>query len=73
MSNYTWEYIQQHPQEVKRLLGISFEQLEQLIAQGKMLHRIKKESIEKQKTRISTPVFFCHPSSRFLWVSSVSI
>ena len=38
MSNYTWEYIKKHPQEVKRLLGISSEQLEQLIEQGKMLH-----------------------------------
>ncbi len=51
MSNYTWVYIQQHPQEVKRLLGISDEQLEQLIEQGRMLHQIKQESIEKQKTR----------------------
>ena len=52
MSNYTWAYIQQHPQEVKRLLGISDEQLEQLIEQGKMLHQIKQESLEKQKKRI---------------------
>lgn len=52
MSNYTWEYIQQHPQEVKRLLGISYEQLEQLIEQGKILHKIRQESIEKQKKRI---------------------
>lgn len=52
MSNYTWKYIQQHPQEVKRLLGISNKQLEQLIEQGKILHQIKQESIEKQKKRI---------------------
>ena len=30
MSNYTREYIQQHPQEVKRLLGIDFDQLSSL-------------------------------------------
>ena len=34
MSNYTWKYIQKHPQEVKRLLGIDFEQLQQLLEQG---------------------------------------
>lgn len=24
MDNYTWEYIQKHPQETKRLLGINY-------------------------------------------------
>jgi len=52
MSNYTWSYIQQHPQEVKRLLGISYGQLEQLIEHGKILHQIKLDSREKQKIRI---------------------
>lgn len=52
MSNYTWEYIKKHPQEVKRLLGISYEQLDQLIEQGKMLHQIKQDKNEKQKKRI---------------------
>lgn len=52
MSNYTWKYIQQHTQEVKRLLGISYEQLEQLIEQGKVLDQIKQEKNEKQKKRI---------------------
>jgi PHP family Zn ribbon phosphoesterase len=52
MSNYTWLYIQQHPQEVKRLLGITYEQLEQLIEQGKILHQIKLDYLEKQKVRI---------------------
>ena len=52
MTNYTWKYIEQHPQEVKRLLGINYEQLEQLIEQGKILHQIKQESIEQHKTRI---------------------
>ena len=31
MSNYTWDYIQKHPQQIKRLLGIDYEQLIQLI------------------------------------------
>ncbi|MDJ0647769.1 MAG: transposase [Xenococcaceae cyanobacterium MO_188.B19] len=52
MNNYTWKYIEKHPKEVKRLLGIDYEQLEQLIEQGKILHQIKQESIEKHKTRI---------------------
>ena len=52
MSNYTWKYIQKHPQEVKRLLGISYEQLEQVIEQGKMLNERKQEMREKQKKRI---------------------
>jgi four helix bundle protein len=52
MSNYTWEYIKQHPQEVQRLLGISYEQLEQLIEQGKLLHQLKQEKCEKKKIRI---------------------
>lgn len=57
MSNCTWEYIKQHPQEVKRLLRISYEQLEQLIEQGKMLHQIKQEKSEKQKRGVDL-VFF---------------
>ncbi|MEY2832984.1 MAG: hypothetical protein RLZZ574_2243, partial [Cyanobacteriota bacterium] len=52
MSNYTWSYIKQHPQEVQRLLGISYEQLEQLIEQGKLLHELKQEKCEKKKIRI---------------------
>jgi hypothetical protein len=52
MRKYTWEYIQKHPREVKRLLGITFDEFEQLIEQGKTLHQIKQEEIEKQKVRI---------------------
>ena len=52
MSKYTWQYIKEHPQEVKRLLGINYEQLQQLIEQGKLLHQEKQELIEKQKKRI---------------------
>jgi IS5 family transposase len=52
MDNYTWEYIQKHPQETKRLLGIDHDQLRQLIEQGKILHQRKQEEIEKKKIRI---------------------
>lgn len=52
MSNYTWKYIKEHPQEVKRLLGINYEQLEQLIEQGKILHQLKQECINSNKIRI---------------------
>lgn len=38
MENYTWQYIQKHPKETKRLLGINYEQLEQIIEKGKLLH-----------------------------------
>ncbi len=56
MSNYTGEYIQKHPQKVKRLLGIDFHQLEQLIEQGKFLPQKKPEEKEKRKIRI---IRFC--------------
>jgi hypothetical protein len=52
MDNYTWEYIQKHPKETKRLLGIDYDQLRQLMEQGKILHQRKQEEIEKKKIRI---------------------
>lgn len=52
MDNYTWEYIQKHPKETKRLLGINYEQLRGLIEQGKILHQRKQEEMEKKKIRI---------------------
>jgi hypothetical protein len=52
MDNYTWEYIQKHPLETKRLLGIDYDQLGQLIEKGKLLHQRKQEEIEKKKIRI---------------------
>lgn len=53
MDNYTWEYIQKHPKETKRLLGINYEQLRGLIEQGKFLHQRKQEEIEKRKLELS--------------------
>jgi hypothetical protein len=31
MNNYSWEYIQNHQKETKRLLGINYEQLQELV------------------------------------------
>ncbi len=61
MSNYTWEYIRKHPRDVKRLLGIDFEQLQQLIEQGKFLHQKKQEEKEKKKVRIIKAGGGCSP------------
>lgn len=52
MTNYTWDYIQKHPQETKRLLGIDYDQLEKLIEQGKILHQRKQKELEKRKVRL---------------------
>lgn len=52
MRNVVKVRIYKHPQEVKRLLGIDFEQLQQLLEQGKFLHQKKQEEKEKQKIRI---------------------
>jgi hypothetical protein len=55
MKNYTWEYIQKYPKQTKRLLGIDYQQLEQLMALGKFLHHKNKSEIEKIKIRINQP------------------
>lgn len=52
MNNYTWQYIQSHPKEVKRLLGIDYEQLEQLLELGKHLNKKQRAEIEKNKVRL---------------------
>jgi hypothetical protein len=53
MNNYTWSYIQNHPQETKRLLGISYEQLQQLIDYLKFLEDNENKAKEKKKIRIN--------------------
>jgi hypothetical protein len=53
MNNYTWSYIQNHPQETKRLLGISYEQLQQLIDYLKFLEDNENKEKEKKKIRIN--------------------
>ena len=53
--SYTWDYIQKNPKQTKRLLGINYEQLSQLIEQAKLLHRQHQEKIENQKVRLIKP------------------
>jgi hypothetical protein len=55
MSNYTWQYIQKHPKETKRLLGINAQQLELLIQHGEVWHQKKQEEISQRKIRVNQP------------------
>jgi uncharacterized protein YnzC (UPF0291/DUF896 family) len=61
MNNYTWQYIQNHTNETKRLLGIDYEQLGQLLELGKLLHQRQQEEIEKTKKRLIRPGGGNHP------------
>ena len=61
MENYTWSYIQKYPKQTKRLLGIEYQQLEQLVELGKLLDQKNKEKIEKTKIRINQPGSGTHP------------
>ena len=45
-------YIKQNPQESKRLIGVEYEQLQQLIEQAQLLYRNKQLESEKTKVRI---------------------
>jgi len=46
------EYIEKNPQETQRLLGVDYEQLQQLIAQGEARHAQKQVEIEQSKVRL---------------------
>jgi hypothetical protein len=46
-------YIQAHPKETKRLIGITFQQFNQLIDLAKVAEKKLKIELEKQKTRIN--------------------
>lgn len=46
------DYIKNNPQETQRLVGLKYDQLEQLINQASILHTKKQEDIEAQKVRI---------------------
>ena len=50
--NSPQDYIVKNPKQTKRLLGIDYEQLKQLIATAEIRHNQKQEEIEKNKTRI---------------------
>ena len=45
-------YIEKHPQEVQRLIGLKSEQLEQLIKQAIALHNQAQSEVESRKIRI---------------------
>jgi hypothetical protein len=47
-----WVYIQEHPQETKRLLGLEHQQLLELIAYGKILKENQQKEVEKGKVRL---------------------
>ena len=53
--NQILKYIHNHPQETKRILGINFEQLMNLIDNALMINHKKKQEIAvKQKTLIKS-------------------
>jgi hypothetical protein len=47
-----WEYIEKHPAETQRLVGINFDQLVGLITHAENLHNHQKKLEESYKTRI---------------------
>lgn len=47
------EYIEKNQQESKRLIGLEYEQLQQLIAAAELLHQQKDIEIEQRKVRIN--------------------
>ncbi len=46
------EYIENNPQETQRLVGLKYEQLQQLIAKVQELYNQKQAAVEIKKTRI---------------------
>ena len=50
--SYTWHYIQNNPQQVKRLLGINHEDLQQLIQSCRLRDEQKKSQKEREKVRL---------------------
>jgi hypothetical protein len=61
MSNYTWDYIQKHPKDTKRLLGIDDNQLKQIIELGKLAQQQQRAEIEQTKIRINRAGGGNHP------------
>lgn len=46
------EYIEKHPSEAQRLVGVDYEQLIELIGLAERLHQQKQLAVEQRKTRI---------------------
>ena len=55
------EYIEKHPKETKRLIGIDNEQLQQLFTQGEGRHHQKQVEIESAKFRLNSKGSGCKP------------
>lgn len=49
---YTWSYIQKNPKQVKRLLGISYEELNQLIEICRSQQEENQKLKESKKVRL---------------------
>lgn len=45
-------HIEEHPKETKRLIGLDYEQLQQLIQNASQLHHEKPALLESKKVRI---------------------
>ena len=46
------DYIDQNPDETKRLIGVDYELLQNLIGQAETIHRQQQDRIEKDKGRL---------------------
>jgi hypothetical protein len=46
-------YIEKYPKRTKRLIGINYEQLQQLVKHAERIHHQKQEEIEAQKVRLN--------------------
>lgn len=46
------EYIEKHPSEAQRLVGVDYQQLIELISLAEKLHKQKQVAVEQRKTRI---------------------
>ena len=55
------DYIEKHPKETKRLIGIDYEQLQQLFTQASALHHQRQAEIEKSKFRVNSSGAGCKP------------
>jgi hypothetical protein len=55
------DYIEKHPKETKRLVGIDYEQLQQLFTQAEALHHQKQLEKEHSKFRINAKGSGCKP------------
>lgn len=55
------EHIEKHSKETKRLVGIDYEQLQQLFTQASALHYQRQAEIEKSKFRVNSSGAGCKP------------